>query len=72
ASGQEPLQGHVIHIGSTLEYLLRGLSFKVVKQIGQWKSDAFTIYLWKHADIMAPYMQASLHQAFIAYTLPPL
>ncbi|PBK97134.1 hypothetical protein ARMGADRAFT_1052895 [Armillaria gallica] len=41
----EPLQGHGIRIGSTLEYLLRGIPFDVVKTIGRWKSDAFILYL---------------------------
>ncbi|KAK0430699.1 hypothetical protein EV421DRAFT_1912589 [Armillaria borealis] len=41
----EPLQGHGIRIGSTLEYLLRGVPFDVVKTIGRWKSDAFILYL---------------------------
>ncbi|PBK67351.1 hypothetical protein ARMSODRAFT_989180 [Armillaria solidipes] len=54
----EPLQGHGIHIGSTLEYLLHGIPFDVVKMIGRWKSDAFILYLQKHAQILAPYMQA--------------
>ncbi|KAJ7200097.1 hypothetical protein GGX14DRAFT_372564 [Mycena pura] len=37
-------------------YLLRGLPLDVVK--GRWASDAFAIYLRRHAKIMAPYMQA--------------
>lgn len=72
AAGLEPLQGHGIRIGSTLEYLLRGLPFEVVKVLGRWKSDAFLVYLRKHAEIMAPYMQPELHQALIAYTMPPV
>ncbi|PBK85425.1 hypothetical protein ARMGADRAFT_942161, partial [Armillaria gallica] len=68
----EPLQGHGIHIGSTLEYLLRGIPFDVVKTIGRWKSDAFILYLRKHAQILAPYMQAvpAIHEQFIRYTMP--
>src|ERR1019366_3077743 len=31
AAGREPLQGHGIRIGSTLEYLLRGVPFDVMK-----------------------------------------
>ncbi|KAF9011022.1 hypothetical protein BDZ89DRAFT_909974, partial [Hymenopellis radicata] len=58
AADLQPLQGHGIRIGSTLEYLLRGLAFEVVKTLGRWKSDAFLVYLRKHAEIMAPYMQA--------------
>ena len=52
------LQGHGIRIGSTLEYLLRGINFEVVKSIGRWKSDAFLVYLRRHAQILAPYLQA--------------
>ncbi|SJL14243.1 uncharacterized protein ARMOST_17699 [Armillaria ostoyae] len=55
----EPLQGHGIRIGATLEYLLRGIPFDVIKTIGRWKSNAFTLYLQKHAQILAPYMQAN-------------
>ncbi|KDQ52909.1 hypothetical protein JAAARDRAFT_137970 [Jaapia argillacea MUCL 33604] len=73
-AGLEPLQGHGIRIGSTLEYLLRGLPFDVVKAKGRWASDAFTLYLRKHAQIMAPYMQATplIHDAFVRYTMPPV
>jgi len=69
--GLEPLQGHGIRIGGTLEYLLRGLSFETVKAKGRWAGDSFLRYLRKHALIMAPYMQAQLQQEFIAYTMPP-
>ncbi|KAF7308081.1 hypothetical protein MKEN_01170500 [Mycena kentingensis (nom. inval.)] len=58
AAGEEPLQGHGIRIGSTLFYLLRGVPFDVVKTMGRWKSDAFQLYLRKHAQILAPYIQA--------------
>lgn len=66
------LQGHGIRIGGTLEYLLRGVPFDSVKVIGRWKSDAFLIYLRKHAEIMAPYMQPELHQQLIQYSMPPV
>lgn len=68
----EPLTGHGIRIGATLEYLLRGVPFETLKVIGQWSSDAFTIYLRKHAQILAPYMQAvpELHGEFMRYTMP--
>ncbi|KAJ6453434.1 hypothetical protein C8R47DRAFT_997724 [Mycena vitilis] len=49
---------HGIRIGSTLEYLLRGVPLDVMKVKGRWASDAFAIYLRRHAEIMAPYMQA--------------
>jgi hypothetical protein len=58
AAGLDPRQGHGIRIGSTLEYLLRGVPFEVMKTKGRWASDAFLIYLTKHAQILAPYMQA--------------
>ena len=45
AARLEPLQGHSIRIGSTLEYLLRGVPFDVMKVKGRWSSDAFTLYL---------------------------
>lgn len=74
AAGLDPLQGHGIRIGATLEYLLRGHSFEVVKQIGRWSSEAFTGYLTKHAQILAPYLQAApeVHDAVIRYTMPPV
>ncbi|THV06979.1 hypothetical protein K435DRAFT_644252 [Dendrothele bispora CBS 962.96] len=72
AKGLDPLQGHGIRIGSTLEYLLRGMPFEAVKATFRWKSDAFLVYLRKHAEIMAPYMQPELHHQFIQYTLPPV
>jgi len=33
-AGFDSCQGHSIHIGSTLEYLLRGMSFKMMKVKG--------------------------------------
>ncbi|KAG2746293.1 hypothetical protein P692DRAFT_20739577, partial [Suillus brevipes Sb2] len=74
AAGREPLQGHGIRIGSTLEYLLRNVPFDVVKVKGRWASDAFLAYLRKHAQIMAPYMQAipTLHNEFLRCTIPPV
>jgi hypothetical protein len=74
AGSIEPLQGHGIRIGAVLEYLLRGVPFDVVKAIGHWASDAFRLYLRKHAQILAPYMQAepSLHDKFVRYSMPPV
>ncbi|KAI0628844.1 hypothetical protein C8Q77DRAFT_1220680 [Trametes polyzona] len=51
------ISGHSFRIGGTLEYLLRGLTFEAVKALGRWKSDTFTLYLRKHAQVLAPYMQ---------------
>lgn len=72
AAGLEPLQGHGIRIGSTLEYLLRGVPFDVMKVKGRWSSDAFTLYLRKHAQILAPYIQAApaVHDTFVRLTMP--
>ncbi|KAH8997874.1 hypothetical protein EDB86DRAFT_2913778 [Lactarius hatsudake] len=74
AAGLEPLQGHGIRIGSTLEYLLRGMPFDVMKAKGRWAGDSFLLYLRKHAIIIAPYIQASsvVHNAFIRYSMPPV
>ncbi|KAJ7434035.1 hypothetical protein B0H11DRAFT_1758079 [Mycena galericulata] len=71
-AGLEPLQGHGIRVGATLEYLLRGVPFDVMKVMGRWASSAFEIYLRKHAQILAPYMQAvpAVHEEFIRYTMP--
>jgi len=72
AAGMDPLQGHGIRIGSTLEYLLRNIPLEVVKTKGRWASDAFQLYLRKHAQILAPYMQAvpSLHEDFVRFSMP--
>lgn len=59
AAGVELPAGHSIRIGSTTEYLLRGVPFDVMRAKGRWKSDAFLLYLRKHAEIMAPYIQAN-------------
>ncbi|KAJ7772447.1 hypothetical protein B0H16DRAFT_1305397 [Mycena metata] len=63
---------HGIRIGSTVEYLLRGLPLEVVKAKGRWASDAFTLYLRRHAEIMAPYMQAKpqLHANVLRIIMP--
>lgn len=66
------MQGHGIRIGATLEYLLRGVPFDAVKVIGCWKSDAFLLYLCKHAEIMVLYMQPELHRELMTYTMPPV
>ncbi|KAJ7070079.1 hypothetical protein C8F01DRAFT_977639 [Mycena amicta] len=70
----DPLQGHGIRIGATLFYLLRGIPFDVVKTMGRWKSDAFLLYLRKHAQILAPYLQANpeVHTQFVRISMPPV
>jgi hypothetical protein len=74
ATNLEPLQGHGIQIGFTLEYLLRGVPFDVMKAQGRWAGDSFMLYLRKHAVIMAPYIQATpaINEACIQYTMPPI
>lgn len=70
--GMESLQGHGLRIGATLEYLLRGLSFETVKAIGRWSSDAFLLYLRKHAVILAPYLQGKpVFAEFNRFIMPP-
>ena len=73
-AGLEPLQGHAIRIGATLEYLLRGVPFEVMKAKGRWSSDAFLIYLTRHAQVLAPYMQATprLHDTFTRLIVLPV
>jgi hypothetical protein len=39
AANLEPLQGHGIRIGSTLEYLLWGVPFNVMRNQGRWAGD---------------------------------
>lgn len=76
AAGRQPVSGHGIRIGSTLEYLLRNIPFDVVKVKGRWSSDTFLAYLRRHAQILAPYMQATpeLQEQFLRHTvnLPPV
>ena len=71
-AGLEPQQGHGIRIGSTCEYLLRGVPFDVMKVKGRWSSNTFTLYLRKHTQILAPYIQAApaVHDAFVCLTMP--
>jgi hypothetical protein len=73
AANLPDLKGHGLRIGGTLEYLLRGVPFDVVKAMGRWSSEAFTIYLRDHATILAPYIQASpALEPFTRYTIPPI
>jgi hypothetical protein len=57
-AGRPVKLGHSICISATLEYLLRGVPFEAMKSIGRWSSDSFSRYLRKHAQILAPYVQA--------------
>lgn len=69
-AGIEFSHGHSLRIGATLEYLLRGIPFEVVKQIGRWSSNSFSLYLRDHARILAPYVQKhpSINNTFTEYT----
>ena len=72
-AGLKPLQGYGIRIGSTLEYLLQGIPFDVMKAKGRWAGDSFQLYLRKHAVVIAPYIQAvPIHEGFMRYTMPPV
>lgn len=67
------IKGHSLRIGGTLEYLLRGVPFDVVQSQGRWAGQAFTLYLRKHAMILAPYLQASpALEPFVRHTQPPI
>ena len=73
ALGLGPLKGHGLRIGGTLEYLLQGVPFDIVKSLGRWSSEAFVLYLHQHAVIMAPYLQSSpVLETFTRYTMPPV
>ena len=71
-AGLEPLQGHGIRIGATLFYLLAGLPTEAMKVMGRWSSDAFLLYLRKHAQILTPLIQANpqAHQSFAQFIMP--
>jgi len=45
-----------------------------MKAKGRWASNAFQLYLTKHAQILAPYMQAmpNIQAAFTRYIVPPV
>jgi hypothetical protein len=51
------LKGHSLRIRGTLHYLLKGIPFDVVKTMGRWSSESFTLYLRRHALILAPFLQ---------------
>ncbi|KAI6094491.1 hypothetical protein EDD16DRAFT_1463114, partial [Pisolithus croceorrhizus] len=56
AHGLPNLKGHSLRIGGTLHYLLCGTPFDIVKTMGRWAGDSFTIYLRQHTMILAPYL----------------
>ncbi|KAF8802917.1 hypothetical protein BYT27DRAFT_7073653, partial [Phlegmacium glaucopus] len=71
-AGLEPLQGHSIHIGATLFYLLQGVPIEAVKVMGRWSSDTFLRYLRKHTQILTPFIQANpeAHKSFSQFIIP--
>ncbi|KIK43868.1 hypothetical protein CY34DRAFT_23366 [Suillus luteus UH-Slu-Lm8-n1] len=73
AASLPDLKGHSLRIRGTLEYLLQGVPFDIVKSMGRWFSDTFIIYLINHTVILAPYIQAlPALKPFTCYTLPPV
>ena len=68
------LKGHSLCIGGTLHYLLLGVPFDVVKTMGRWSSESFTIYLRHHALVLAPFLQEcpELMENLRNYILPPV
>ena len=42
---KKSVKGHGIQIGGTLEFLLCGVPFNVMKALGCWLSDTFMLYL---------------------------
>ncbi|KIK22863.1 hypothetical protein PISMIDRAFT_101685, partial [Pisolithus microcarpus 441] len=67
-------KGHSLRISGTLHYLLHGTPFDVMKMIGRWAGDLFTIYLQHHTMILAPYLNdtPALLEHFTRYTMPPV
>ena len=68
AAGLECIHGHSICIGATLEYLLQGVPFNVMKVKGCWASNAFQLYLRKHNQILAPYIQSMPPEMALEFT----
>lgn len=76
AAAQVPLPpGHSIRVSSTTYFLMHGMSFDAMRVKGRWASNSFTLYLRRHAEIMAPYLQEqpAVHGDILARTavLPP-
>ncbi|KAJ7800217.1 hypothetical protein B0H13DRAFT_1673040 [Mycena leptocephala] len=63
---------HGIGIGSALEYLLRRIPMSIMKAKGRWASDAFTIYLRHHSQMLAQYIQGEpqLHANVLRVRMP--
>ncbi|KIK74505.1 hypothetical protein PAXRUDRAFT_174893, partial [Paxillus rubicundulus Ve08.2h10] len=61
-------------IGGMLYYLLNAVPFNIVKTMGRWSSESFTLYLLLHALVLAPFLQHQpklMHQ-LRRYILPPV
>jgi hypothetical protein len=73
AAGLPSFKGYSRRIEGTVQYLLRGIPFDVIKSMGSWSSESFIIYLRQHAMILAPYMQATpVLEPFTRYTMLPI
>ena len=71
-AGEPILSGHSFRIGGTVEYLLRGVSLETVRTLGRWSSDSFLLYLCKHAQVLAPYIQVQPRlSGMLDHVLPP-
>ena len=71
ALGKDNLKGHGIQIGRMLEFLLHSVPFDIVKSLGWWSRDAFSLYLHQHAIIIVPYIQDHpILEEFTQYTMP--
>ena len=68
AASLNHIHGHGIHINTILEYLLRGIPFDIMKVKGCWASNTFQLYLRKHNQILAPYMQSMLPEMASKFT----
>lgn len=74
AGVRDKYSAHGFRIGGTLEYLLRGLPFAVVRTKGRWAGNSFQLYLRRHELILAPYMQANpaAWRSLLVGELPPV
>ncbi|KIK74130.1 hypothetical protein PAXRUDRAFT_176582 [Paxillus rubicundulus Ve08.2h10] len=68
------LKGHSLHIRGTLHYLLRGTPFDIVKLMGRWAGNSFTLYLRQHTVILTPYLtdRPDILDRVTRYTMPPV
>jgi hypothetical protein len=51
ANGMAKLHGHSLRIGGATQLLLQKWDPTKVKQLGRWKSEAFSLY-WRHICII--------------------